>query len=252
MIKFFRYIRQSMINQNSTKKYLLYAIGEIILVVIGILIALSINNWNENRKDSIEEKAVLESLDENLKLAKKQSITLLDEEISLKKGLIAILGIDTNYNEMNINTISDSIYQSALWEIQSDVPVINSYLNLKNTNKIDLIKSKTIKEKFTDLEFRLNKLNDILEDRLSVHQIRIDAILENEVNFIPLVKSNIPSINISKEPKNNYAQLLKNKRTRNLLGMKLTFTQDVIAARENLDNEIQNLIGLIQLELSQK
>lgn len=51
MIKFFRQIRHSLINQNRTKKYLLYAIGEIILVVIGILIALQINNWNEQRKD---------------------------------------------------------------------------------------------------------------------------------------------------------------------------------------------------------
>ena len=54
MIKFFRHIRQSMINQNKTKKYLLYAIGEIILVVIGILIAIQINKWNENRKQKAE------------------------------------------------------------------------------------------------------------------------------------------------------------------------------------------------------
>ena len=58
MIKFFRHIRQSMINQNRTKKYLLYAIGEIILVVIGILIALQINNWNEQRKILKSEKEI--------------------------------------------------------------------------------------------------------------------------------------------------------------------------------------------------
>ena len=50
MIKFFRKIRQNMIKENKVSKYLLYAIGEIILVVIGILIALSINNWNEQMK----------------------------------------------------------------------------------------------------------------------------------------------------------------------------------------------------------
>jgi len=50
MIKFFRKIRYDLMEQNKTGKYLKYAIGEIILVVIGILIALSINNWNENRK----------------------------------------------------------------------------------------------------------------------------------------------------------------------------------------------------------
>ena len=49
MIKFFRHIRRSLINQNKMGKYFKYAIGEIILVVIGILIALQINNWNQNR-----------------------------------------------------------------------------------------------------------------------------------------------------------------------------------------------------------
>ena len=50
MIKFFRKIRQQLVSENKFSKYLIYAIGEIVLVVIGILIALSINNWNESRK----------------------------------------------------------------------------------------------------------------------------------------------------------------------------------------------------------
>ncbi len=50
MLKFFRKIRQKLIEEDNIRKYLLYAIGEIILVVIGILIALQVNNWNEKRK----------------------------------------------------------------------------------------------------------------------------------------------------------------------------------------------------------
>jgi len=64
MIKFFRKIRQNLLMENKTGKYLKYAIGEIILVVIGILIALSINNWNERRKDRIREYAILMQLQE--------------------------------------------------------------------------------------------------------------------------------------------------------------------------------------------
>ncbi len=51
MIKFFRKIRQQLLTENKFSKYLIYAIGEILLVVIGILIALQINNWNEGEKE---------------------------------------------------------------------------------------------------------------------------------------------------------------------------------------------------------
>ena len=53
MIKFFRKIRQRLLTENKFSKYLIYAIGEIVLVVIGILIALQINNWNEERVKKI-------------------------------------------------------------------------------------------------------------------------------------------------------------------------------------------------------
>ena len=59
MIKFFRHIRQNLIMENKTGKYLKYAIGEIVLVVIGILIALQINNWNEKRKARVKEVEIL-------------------------------------------------------------------------------------------------------------------------------------------------------------------------------------------------
>jgi hypothetical protein len=235
---------------NRTGRYFKYAIGEIVLVVIGILIALQINNWNEERKASIEEKAILKNLYENLILAKKQSVILIAEEDTLKMRLIRILGIDSHETNMNLKDIPDSIFVSAVWDLQSDQPTFNAYNNLKNTNKLSLIKNIRINEKFSDFEFQRDKLDDILADRLSVHQIRIDDILENEINFIPLVKSNIPSINIDKEPVNNFDQILKNERVRNLLGMKLTFTQDIIERRQILDKEIKELILLIETELN--
>jgi len=59
MIKFFRKIRQNLLSEGKTGKYLKYAIGEILLVVIGILIALQINNWNEINKNKDSEKEYL-------------------------------------------------------------------------------------------------------------------------------------------------------------------------------------------------
>lgn len=67
MLKFFRKIRKRLLNRSSIGKYLLYALGEIILVVIGILIALQINTWNENRKLRDKEIAMLINFQESLK-----------------------------------------------------------------------------------------------------------------------------------------------------------------------------------------
>lgn len=78
MIKFFRHIRKSLLMENKTGKYFKYAIGEIVLVVIGILIALQINNWNERRKDRIEEHNILNRLINDFE----KDITQLDFIIS--------------------------------------------------------------------------------------------------------------------------------------------------------------------------
>ena len=80
MIKFFRRIRQRLLSENRLGKYMLYALGEIVLVVIGILIALQINNWNERQKDQAKEQAILEQL-----MSEYQSnLTQLDEKILMR------------------------------------------------------------------------------------------------------------------------------------------------------------------------
>jgi len=62
MIKLFRKIRQKMLSENKFRKYITYAVGEVILVVIGILIAVSINNWNQERQLKNEEKVILKNI----------------------------------------------------------------------------------------------------------------------------------------------------------------------------------------------
>ena len=66
MIKFFRRIRQKLLKENKLSQYFTYAIGEILLVVIGILIALSINNWNQNRIDRRAEQYYLDQMKSDL------------------------------------------------------------------------------------------------------------------------------------------------------------------------------------------
>lgn len=84
MINFFRQIRQNIIMENKTGKYLKYAIGEIVLVVIGILIALQINNWNEQRKDRIKEKVVLKKLQEDYEA----NLIQLEEKMATRNKIL--------------------------------------------------------------------------------------------------------------------------------------------------------------------
>ncbi|NKI30944.1 DUF6090 family protein [Croceivirga thetidis] len=98
MIKFFRRIRQKLLSENKFSKYLLYAIGEIVLVVIGILIALQINNWNENKKTEvsfdqfvIEFKQELQYNIQDLKVA----IAELEHQMEIKKKLLTNNSLDT-------------------------------------------------------------------------------------------------------------------------------------------------------------
>ncbi|WGK63949.1 DUF6090 family protein [Croceiramulus getboli] len=250
MIQFFRKIRQRLLVENKFSKYLLYAIGEIVLVVIGILIALQINTWNEQRKNRIEEIAILQSLRDNLKLSQKQSESLVAQERNSREVMLQVLGLQAETSPTFKDTLSDKLFKDAFWNVESDIPVINAYTDLKNTNKLGVIQNQKIKERFTGLEVNLNELKGMLEDRLNVQQIRIDAIAEHEINFVPLIQSSIPSISMAREQPNDYAQILINPRIRNLLGMKLNLTQDVLNYRVNLDQEIKALLQLIEKELA--
>lgn len=94
MIKIFQHIRKAMIKENKVSKYLLYAIGEIVLVVIGILIALQINNWNEQRKVDTEVLKVLNEVRSNLisdSLQIQKTIDLKEEDIRIQSVLIQAL-----------------------------------------------------------------------------------------------------------------------------------------------------------------
>lgn len=68
MLKFFRSIRRNLVHEGSLKKYLVYAVGEILLVLIGILLALQINGWNNKRKDQLEKTFLLYQLKKDIEM----------------------------------------------------------------------------------------------------------------------------------------------------------------------------------------
>lgn len=94
MLKLFRKIRQKLLSENKFNKYLLYAIGEIILVVIGILIALNINNWNDEKKERNLEVKILKEIHSNLEhdlLEIQEDIGVMDSVDLASKNVIYFL-----------------------------------------------------------------------------------------------------------------------------------------------------------------
>lgn len=104
MIKFFRNIRQRLLSENKFSKYLIYAVGEIVLVVIGILIALSINNWNQEIKTKKQEIKILTELKNDLKTNLKEIVETYNTTRSRQLSTVLIL----DYFEKN-RTLDDSL-----------------------------------------------------------------------------------------------------------------------------------------------
>ena len=111
MIKIFRNIRKSLLNEGKTGKYFRYAIGEIILVVIGILIALQVNNWNNNINSRNEEKMAILEIYQSLKFEFEDVIPYqVNRSKILEQGITTFL----NLREEKV-TISDTVFER-LWD----------------------------------------------------------------------------------------------------------------------------------------
>lgn len=115
MIKFFRHIRQNLIMENKTSNYLKYAIGEIVLVVIGILIALQINNWNESRKDNIKKQALLKSLKVEFTLNLEQLDSVMFYDFRVLKSTFRFLHLDPNELAANNRDSLRALLQNTSW-----------------------------------------------------------------------------------------------------------------------------------------
>ncbi|MGN7515736.1 MAG: DUF6090 family protein [Allomuricauda sp.] len=147
MIKFFRKIRQNLLSEGKTGKYLKYAIGEIILVVIGILIALQINNWNNDRIESKIETNILKEIVVNLK---KDVVNLnskirfnLEKEKSNKEVL-------THLKHKTPITDSLKLYYGSLLGRGNFEPITVAYENLK-TRGVDIIKNDSLRIAISEL-----------------------------------------------------------------------------------------------------
>lgn len=149
MIKFFRKIRQNLLREGKTTKYFKYAIGEIVLVVIGILIALQINNWNENQKEKKLEKAVLKNLAQENK-ANLASLNQLMTTVSNCYDANLVLMELFNKDDTFLSTQNvDSLLFNSL-EFDRFSPSENVLQELLSSGKLDIIESDNLKNALFD------------------------------------------------------------------------------------------------------
>jgi len=143
MLKFFRTIRKKLIEQDNIRKYLLYAIGEILLVVIGILIALQVNNWNEERKDKLKETALVSQLHSDL-LQTEEELTEIKEFFHSRAHAAALVTKSYWKNEMLRDTLLVNF--GIVGSNRRYNPILGTARSLISSGNIDLIPSDNVRK----------------------------------------------------------------------------------------------------------
>jgi len=232
MIKFFRKIRQNLISEGKTSKYLKYAIGEIVLVMIGILLALQVNSLNQRRLDRLEEKKILISLKQDFRNAIEEfeTLNLIRRDLILAAKEIFKLSPEA-VNEYP-ETYLDSLFGKTL-----SGPTFNNKsgsLNvLLTSGKINLISNQPLKEFLIEWP---GDVEDMIEDESiqnELYQGRYLDMLGKYVSWNNLVKvfafarARFDEVTVESLPDNpivtsDYSVLLANQEFLNVLNRRAT------------------------------
>ncbi len=186
MLTFLRKIRWSLIESNSAHKYLVYAIGEIALVVIGILIALQINTWNEFRKDRKTEQSLYLNLIEVLESDLSEIERLMDfvdNGIKAQEAIIksSVTDIVQNQSKEQIIDLLNRLNQSGY----SFFPNYGLYNQITSNNQIDLIRSTNLRLKIIELYDRSYKRYEHIDRTLEEkHQFHVWPVISSKIGVV--------------------------------------------------------------------
>jgi len=160
MLRFFRQIRKKLIMPDNVRKYILYALGEILLVVIGILIALQVNTWNQNRLDRIDEQKVLANIHDEFVQNKKlleTSLTATTDAYEAGKTLMGLMGQERNL------VMQHNIDSLLYYMLPADdyLPSSNSIDNIIQAGRLNLVTN----DKLIELLYEWEVLVEYIKDR---------------------------------------------------------------------------------------
>ena len=182
MFRFFRIIRQKLLSENKFGKYLTYAIGEIILVVIGILIALGVNNWNEERKE--------QRLGDDLLVRIHQD--LVKDTIHFRNDIIRNNALREDLKEVlvglydGVDNMEEVKAMSETWDLMLDQafsPNDNTYQSMLSSGTLGLIGNQDLKDEILDLYGEYDQTKVLLQS-ISEWMIGLASNMDANTNFI--------------------------------------------------------------------
>ena len=179
MIKFFRRIRQRLLSENNFSKYLLYAIGEIVLVVIGILIALQINNWNQRRLEHNKEQIYLTNIKRDLQLQLQLIEAQLEREESYINETLPILDSYYKHREIIVDS-TFTLYLSKVTERRTFIKTDPTYTDLISSGNIDILKDIAFKNKLIEYYQNLARIEKITQSN--------NIYLNDQIYFSEIIK----------------------------------------------------------------
>ena len=180
MIKFFRKIRQNLLSEGSTRKYFKYAFGEIVLVVVGILIALQINNWNEYRKDISKSRAILGEFKKDLAsdtTGINRVVRLLERRTSYEAWALNKLVYQKTQGDSLKEALFSTVYQEFIQDRTYNKLQVSQNPNL--TGFLDLQNNLTTY--YTDTKFLLDYGNQLEEEFQK--QYNLNTLLRKELEI---------------------------------------------------------------------
>ncbi|WP_079512942.1 DUF6090 family protein [Maribacter arcticus] len=249
MIKFFRKIRQNMLNEGKTGKYFKYAIGEIMLVVIGILIALSINTWNENRKIRQSEQEILQNLKSDLLINKDRLNGILKKRSKeFDSGIYVLKLFNTDVSNIPIQKLDSILLDiEMVWTFEASDGTIKSLIS---SGKIDHIQSEKLKSLLSSFEGDvINATQDVSSLQLLVNQ-RLWPAIDGKINS----SNRIRQIELHKDiPMGSYTSdytwFFKNREMEDVISNIVTWKKSILEDEEQLREKIDQMILLVENEL---
>ncbi len=253
MIKFFRHIRQNLIMENKTSKYFKYAIGEIVLVVIGILIALSINNWNEQRKNSSIEKETLISLKSDLESALDQLNHKIFQNIDYKTRDSILLDVIHFKKEISIDSL-ESLTLGHIWSPGFD-PELGTLNEILSTGKMGIIKNVSLRKHISTWNKYMDELMEV-DNKLAYFDLQVKTPLYSKnlayKNGMSKLINNGSDLGYQ-FPKSNFEwnskALLQSKEFENMLSNYMIYSKIQRIRLLDIKQNINEMIALINQDI---